>query len=82
MYEIAEFLKLPETFLPVTTLVVGYPDENPKKSSLNNPVSPIWRGFGAEMVLWELQRPSVMLRFSWNQGDGWREWLSVKCHWP
>ena len=27
--EIAEFLELPETCVPVTTLVVGYPDEDP-----------------------------------------------------
>jgi len=31
MAEIADFLELPETCLPVTTLVVGYPDENPAK---------------------------------------------------
>lgn len=31
MREIAEFLLLPDTCLPVTTLVVGYPDEDPPK---------------------------------------------------
>lgn len=29
--EIGEFLELPETCVPVTTIVVGYPNENPKK---------------------------------------------------
>jgi len=29
--EIAEFLELPDTCLPVTTIVVGYPDEQPPK---------------------------------------------------
>jgi nitroreductase len=31
MTEIAEFLDLPDTCLPVTTIVVGYPDEDPPK---------------------------------------------------
>lgn len=31
MGEIADFLELPDTCLPVTTIVVGYPDEDPKK---------------------------------------------------
>lgn len=31
MPEIAELLELPETVAPVTTIVVGYPDENPAK---------------------------------------------------
>jgi hypothetical protein len=31
MTEIAEFLELPDTCTPVTTLVVGYPDEVPPK---------------------------------------------------
>jgi nitroreductase len=31
MTEIADFLELPDTCLPVTTIVVGYPDENPPK---------------------------------------------------
>jgi nitroreductase len=31
MTEIAEFLDLPDTCLPVTTIVVGWPDENPAK---------------------------------------------------
>jgi nitroreductase len=31
MREIADLLELPETVLPVTTIVVGYPDENPPK---------------------------------------------------
>lgn len=31
MGEIADFLELPDTCLPVTTIVVGYPDENPTK---------------------------------------------------
>jgi nitroreductase len=31
MPEIAEFLDLPDTCLPVTTIVVGYPDEDPPK---------------------------------------------------
>jgi len=31
MREIAEFLELPDTCLPVTTIVVGYPDEKPPK---------------------------------------------------
>jgi nitroreductase len=31
MPEIAELLELPETCAPVTTIVVGYPDENPNK---------------------------------------------------
>jgi hypothetical protein len=31
MGEIAEFLELPDTCLPVTTIVVGYPDEQPAK---------------------------------------------------
>lgn len=31
MREIAEFLELPDTCLPVTSLVVGYPDEDPPK---------------------------------------------------
>jgi len=31
MPEIAEFLALPDTCLPVTTIVVGYPDEDPEK---------------------------------------------------
>ncbi len=31
MPEIAELLELPETVAPVTTIVVGYPDENPNK---------------------------------------------------
>jgi len=31
MTEIAEFLELPETCLPVTTIVVGWPDEDPGK---------------------------------------------------
>jgi nitroreductase len=31
MPEIAELLELPETCAPVTTIVVGYPDENPPK---------------------------------------------------
>jgi nitroreductase len=29
--EIAELLELPETCVPVTTIVVGYPDDNPAK---------------------------------------------------
>ncbi|MEQ1823586.1 MAG: nitroreductase family protein [Fimbriimonadaceae bacterium] len=31
MGDIAEFLELPDTCLPVTTIVVGYPDEDPPK---------------------------------------------------
>jgi nitroreductase len=31
MREIAEFLELPDTCVPVTTIVVGWPDENPAK---------------------------------------------------
>ena len=31
MTEIAEFLELPDTCLPVTAIVVGYPDEDPDK---------------------------------------------------
>jgi nitroreductase len=31
MREIAEYLDLPDTCLPVTTIVVGYPDEDPAK---------------------------------------------------
>jgi hypothetical protein len=31
MTEIAEFLELPDTCLPVTTIVVGYPAEDPPK---------------------------------------------------
>jgi hypothetical protein len=31
MTEIAELLELPDTCLPVTTIVVGYPDEDPEK---------------------------------------------------
>lgn len=31
MGEIAEFLELPDTCLPVTTIVVGYPDESPAR---------------------------------------------------
>jgi nitroreductase len=31
MGEIADFLELPDTCLPVTTIVVGYPDEDPAK---------------------------------------------------
>ncbi len=31
MAEIAQFLELPDTCLPVTTIVVGYPDEDPPK---------------------------------------------------
>ena len=31
MKAIADFLELPDTCLPVTTIVVGYPDENPTK---------------------------------------------------
>ncbi|HWA81847.1 MAG TPA: nitroreductase family protein, partial [Fimbriimonadaceae bacterium] len=31
MGEIADFLELPETCLPVTTIVVGYPNEDPPK---------------------------------------------------
>ncbi|MDR3690932.1 MAG: nitroreductase family protein [Fimbriimonas sp.] len=31
MGEIAEFLELPDTCLPVTTIVAGYPDEDPPK---------------------------------------------------
>jgi len=31
MGEIADFLELPDTCLPVTTIVVGYPAENPTK---------------------------------------------------
>ncbi len=31
MTEIAQFLELPDTCLPVTAIVVGYPDENPDK---------------------------------------------------
>lgn len=31
MPEISELLQLPETCVPVTTIVVGYPDENPAK---------------------------------------------------
>jgi nitroreductase len=31
MTEIAEYLALPDTCLPVTTIVVGYPDEDPPK---------------------------------------------------
>jgi len=31
MTEIAEYLELPDTCLPVTTIVVGYPDEDPAK---------------------------------------------------
>ncbi|MEQ1934370.1 MAG: oxidoreductase, partial [Fimbriimonadaceae bacterium] len=31
MGDIADFLELPETVLPVTTIVVGYPDEDPPK---------------------------------------------------
>lgn len=31
MAEIAEFLRLPDTCLPVTTIVAGYPDEDPPK---------------------------------------------------
>lgn len=31
MAEIAEFLELPDTCLPVTTIVVGWPDEDPPK---------------------------------------------------
>jgi len=31
MGEIGEFLELPETSVPVTSIVVGYPDENPAK---------------------------------------------------
>lgn len=31
MPEISEFLELPETCVPVTTIVVGYPDEDPGK---------------------------------------------------
>ncbi|HTI17527.1 MAG TPA: nitroreductase family protein [Trinickia sp.] len=31
MTEIAAFLELPETCVPVTTIVVGYPDETPEK---------------------------------------------------
>jgi nitroreductase len=31
MSEIAEFLELPETCVPVTTIVVGWPDEDPAK---------------------------------------------------
>ncbi|HVT12190.1 MAG TPA: nitroreductase family protein [Fimbriimonadaceae bacterium] len=31
MGEIADFLELPDTCLPVTTIVVGYPDEDPPK---------------------------------------------------
>lgn len=31
MKAIADFLELPDTCLPVTTMVVGYPDENPAK---------------------------------------------------
>jgi len=31
MVEIAEFLELPDTCVPVTTIVVGYPDEDPAK---------------------------------------------------
>lgn len=31
MKEIGDFLSLPETCIPITTIVVGYPNENPKK---------------------------------------------------
>lgn len=31
MLDIAEFLELPDTCLPVTAIVVGYPDEDPTK---------------------------------------------------
>ncbi len=35
-----------------------------KSSDLNNPVSLMWRDFGAEMVLWELQRPGILMHES------------------
>jgi hypothetical protein len=36
------------------------------KSNPNNPETLMWRGFKAEMVLWELQGPGILIRESCN----------------
>ncbi len=72
MQAIAEFLELPPTCLPVTSIVVGHPDENPAKRD-RLPLA----AFLHEETYHGPTEQDVDALFAKREIDGWNRYMSV-----
>lgn len=72
MAAIAEYLELPETCVPITTIVVGYPNENPDKRDrlpLNSLVH--------DEVYHHPSREDIDATYAQREVKGWARYMSI-----
>ena len=72
MGAIAEFLELPETCLPVTTIVAGYPDEDPPKRD-RLPIA----GLVHDEVYRRPTAPEIDATFAEREKRGWERYMAI-----
>jgi hypothetical protein len=72
MREISDFLELPETCLPVTTITVGYPAENPaKRDRLPS------AGFLHQETYHRPDGPELEAIYRQREVKGWERYMSI-----
>lgn len=72
MTEIAQYLHLPDTCLPVTTIVVGYPDEDPPKRD-RLPLS----AFLHEEIYQTPTDAQIEATYTQREERGWQRYMSM-----